>query len=90
MSTVKRDKKPLDFANPFGLTSMERSVKTDLSRSPTALFHGGVRFQSARAAGLARVQLAGAEILAPCAVLFASAMASEVAAPCGGLSLPPC
>jgi hypothetical protein len=69
---------------------MERSVKTDLSRSPTALFHGGVRFQSTRAAGLARVQLAGAETLAPCAVLFASAMASEVADPCGGLSLPPC
>ena len=33
---------------------MERSVKTDLSRSPTALFHGGVRSQSARAAGLVR------------------------------------
>jgi hypothetical protein len=79
-----------DFANPFGLTSMERSVKTDLSRSPTVLFNGGVRFQSARAAGLARVQLAGAETLAPCAVLFASAMASDVADPCGGLSLPPC
>jgi len=37
---------------------MERSVKTNLSRSPTALFNVGVRSQSARAAWLVRVQLA--------------------------------
>ena len=71
---------------------MERSVKTDPSRSPTAFFHGGVRFQSARAARLARVQLAraakvarvqrvNAEPLAPRAVLLAPAMASEAADP---------
>lgn len=29
---------------------MERSVKTDLNRLPTFLFHVGIRFQSARAA----------------------------------------
>jgi hypothetical protein len=69
---------------------MERSVKTALSHSPTVLFNGGVRFQSACAAGLARVQLAraakvarvqraSAETLAPCAVILASAVASEAA-----------
>jgi len=43
---------------------MERSVKTNLSRSPIALFNVGVRSQSARAAWLVRVRLAGAAGLA--------------------------
>jgi len=52
---------------------MERSVKTNLSRSPTSLFNGGVRFQSARAAGLVRVQLASTAGLArfPVSLAFA-------------------
>jgi hypothetical protein len=66
---------------------MERSVKTDLSRSPTVLFNGGVRFQSARAARLARVRRARA---APCArspVRIASAAGFEAARQRGGRSL---
>ena len=74
--------------------SMERSVKTDPSDSPTVLFNGGVRFQSAGAAGrarvrwaraerLVRVQRTSAETLVPCAVILASAMASEAAGPGG-------
>jgi hypothetical protein len=39
---------------------MERSVKTLFRHSPPSLFNGGVRFQVARAAWLARVQLASA------------------------------
>jgi hypothetical protein len=69
---------------------MERSVKTDLCGSPTVLLHGGVRFQSADAARLARVRLAraewlachpqaGAEALASDAVILASAGAGEAA-----------
>jgi hypothetical protein len=73
---------------------MERSVKTDPSRSPTVLFNGGVRFQSARAARLARVQWASvarlprvqrasAETLVPRVVILASSTASEAADPGG-------
>jgi hypothetical protein len=73
---------------------MERSVKTDPSRSPTVLFNGGVRFQSARAARLARVQWASvarlprvqrasAENLVPRVVILASSTASEAADPGG-------
>jgi hypothetical protein len=43
---------------------MERSVKTDLPRAPTIFFNVGVRSQSAHAAWLARVRLAGAAWLA--------------------------
>ncbi len=39
---------------------MERSVKTNLSRSPASLFNVGVRSQSARAGWLVRVQIANA------------------------------
>ena len=91
----------MTLQNRFGIPSMERSVKTDPSRSPTALFHGGVRFQSARAARRAcvqlakaarraRVQQARAETLAPCTVMLASAGAREAADLGGFLSLPRC
>lgn len=63
--------------------SMERSVKTSLSRSPTALFNVGVRSQSARTAGFARVLLASAARLAR--VQLASA-ASLVRFPVGHAS----
>jgi hypothetical protein len=54
---------------------MERSVKTDPLRSPTVLFNGGVRSQSARAAWLVRVRLAGTAWLAR--VQLASAASLE-------------
>ena len=77
---------------------MERSVKTDPSRSHSALFNGGVRFQSARAAGLVRRQLPSAARLARAQpshvasfkllpVGHASAVGSEAAAQGGGWSL---
>jgi hypothetical protein len=78
---------------------MERSVKTDPLRSPTVLFNGGVRSQSARAAwlvrvllagatGLARVQLASTASLGRFPVGHASAMGIGTASPCRGQSLP--
>jgi hypothetical protein len=65
---------------------MERSVKTNLSRSHTVLFNGGVRFQSARAAGLVRVQLARAASFKLLPVYHASAVGREAAGHCGGWS----
>jgi hypothetical protein len=50
----------LDLQSPLVFPSMERSVNTNLFHSPTSLFNVGVRFQSARAAWLARVQIANA------------------------------
>jgi hypothetical protein len=43
---------------------MERSVKIDLPRAPTIFFNVGVRSQSAHAAWLVRVRLAGAACFA--------------------------
>jgi hypothetical protein len=68
---------------------MERSVKTNLSRSPTALFNVGVRSQSARAAWLVRVQLASTGWLVRVPFDHASAVGIGTdASQCGGLSSP--
>ena len=57
---LEQRSQPLDAAIPIARPSMERSVKTNLSRSPPVLFNVGVRSQSARAAWLVRVQIARA------------------------------
>jgi hypothetical protein len=49
-----------DTERSVSVSSMERSVKTDLARSPTILFNVVVRSQSACAAWLVRVQSANA------------------------------
>jgi hypothetical protein len=69
---------------------MERSVKTDLSRSPMFFFNEGVRSQSARAAWLVRVQLASAGRLVGFPFGHVSAIDSGTAASqCGGLLILP-
>jgi hypothetical protein len=63
---------------------MERSVKTNLTRSPSVVFNVGVRFQLSRAAWLVRVQSAMASWLP----VRASAPSLRSIGRCGGLSFP--